>query len=442
MDTLRSTLTRLHLIGIAQFVDRTARRLFIVSVKFLRSISRFPVVGRILEPLLVRLDRDHHLHLDQTELLRVCRALSNQQLSYWVGGGWGLDILVGCETRRHGDLDFVLANFKVDMPVVALVLAELGYQRKIPLGGTMWFPDAEVYGDDHGHHIEIMNINWKLLATASSLLGPRSTPDPAIANHSEQPTEILLAKCTSTGEIDGVSLPILSAAAQQLFHLGYERRNEDWHAENIFRLISIREAGSTELALSQQRSGSQPPSTLLLVPIFSFPPDLWRLCRLYRNDLDLMPPHVTLAFPFLPLASVTPDVVRHLSTVLSGIEAFDFELNQVRWFGTNVVYLEPSESDSFRSIIELLQREFPDFHPYDGAFDSVIPHVTLSEHGLLSERRALGASAPAYLPITGRASHVWLMSNERRFDEWSIARVFPLVQRTFDRRDGGLGSRQ
>jgi lincosamide nucleotidyltransferase A/C/D/E len=423
---MRSTLTRLHLIGIARFVDRTARRLFVVSVKFLRSISRFPVVGRILEPLLVRLDRDHHLHLDQTELLRVCRALSNQQLSYWVGGGWGLDILVGCETRRHGDLDFVLANFKVELPDVALVLAELGYQRKNPLGGTMWFPDAEVYEDDHGHHIEILNINWKLLATASSLLGSRSTPDPEIANHSEQPTEMLLAKLTSTGEVDGVSVPILSAAAQQLFHLGYERRDEDWHAENIFRLISIREEGSTELALSPQRSGSQPPSTLLLVPIFSFPPDLWRLCRLYRNDLDLMPPHVTLAFPFLPLASVTPDVVRQLSTLFSGIEAFDFELNQVRWFGTNVVYLEPSESDSFRSIIELLQREFPDFHPYNDEFESVIPHVCLSEHGSIADRRVLGRHAPEYLPISSRAAHVWLMCNDLRVDEWSIAKIFAL----------------
>jgi hypothetical protein len=79
-----------------------------------------------------------------------------------------------------------------------------------------------------------------------------------------------------------------------------------------------------------------------------------------------------------------------------------------------------------RSITETLQRRFPEFHPYDDAFDSVIPHVTLSEHGSLAERRVLSRHAPKYLPISARASHVWMMSNEQRPDEWSLIKIFPL----------------
>jgi hypothetical protein len=80
----------------------------------------------------------------------------------------------------------------------------------------------------------------------------------------------------------------------------------------------------------------------------------------------------------------------------------------------------------FRSITETLQRRFPEFHPYDGVFDSVVPHVTLSEHGRLADRQAVGRQAPEYLPISARASHVWMMSNEQQADEWSIVKVFHL----------------
>jgi hypothetical protein len=80
----------------------------------------------------------------------------------------------------------------------------------------------------------------------------------------------------------------------------------------------------------------------------------------------------------------------------------------------------------FRSITETLQRRFPEFHPYDDEFDSVIPHVCLSEHGSLADRRVLGRHAPKYLPISARASHVWMMTNERRADQWSIVKIFHL----------------
>ena len=47
----------------------------------------------------------------------------------------------------------------------------------------------------------------------------------------------------------------------------------------------------------------------------------------------------------------------------------------------------------FRSITETLQRRFRGFHPNDDALDSVIPHVTFSEHGRLADRGVLGRHA-------------------------------------------------
>lgn len=430
VDELRSFLTTLHLIGAARFIDRLARRLIFSSINLLRSLARVPLVGPGLDPMLARIDRHGRLDFELTELLRVCRALGNEDLVYWVAGGWGLDALVGCETRRHGDLDFVLDGFAENLPKVAALLTGLGYQRKKPLGGTLWFPDAEVYEDTRGHHIEVLNIDWEVLALAETLLSPPLNPETEPASERKRATPFLLQQCAATGELDGVRLPVLSFAAQQLFHCGYQRRQQDAHAEDIIRLISTQHTVGIELsghaATGPATKSSRIPSTLLLVPIFSFPPDLMRLCRLHHNDLDLIPPHVTLAIPFLPLESVTAEVVGRLSTFFDETLAFDFDLNQVRWFATDVVYLEPSNVDAFLSIIETLRQMFPAFHPYNDEFDSVIPHVTLSENGALADRRALGRHVPKYLPISARASHVWMMSNERRPYEWSIVKIFSL----------------
>jgi hypothetical protein len=429
-DKLRSTLTKLHLIGLARLIDRWARQLIFTSVNLLRSLARVPFIGPGLDPLLARIDRFNRLNFELSELLRVCNALSDEHLPFWVAGGWGLDALIGCETRRHSDLDVVVDRFWENLPKVAALLTGLGYRRKRPISGTVWFLDAEVFEDDQGHHIEVVNINWESLAMAAALLSPLPTPESEPSGEPTRATPFLLEQFTATGMLDGVSIPALSVKTQQLFHLGYVRRPEESHADDVIRLITERQvAGGDSLSpTASRRPGqeSRKPSTLLLVPILSFPADLWRLCRLYHNDLNLIPPHVTLAFPFLPLESVTPEVVQWLSKLFDETLAFDFELRQVRWFGTNVVYLEPSNADAFRSIIETLQREFPEFHPYDDAFDSVIPHVTLSEYGSLGDRRVLSRNAPKYLPIAARASHVWMMSDYRQPDEWSIAKIFHL----------------
>ncbi|MHB1568751.1 MAG: nucleotidyltransferase domain-containing protein, partial [Solirubrobacteraceae bacterium] len=154
---------RVHLIGAARFVDRVVRRLTFSGVKLLRALARARFVGTAIDPLLDRVGRHDRLHFEQSELLRVCSSLNDVGLPYWLAGGWGLDAIVGSETRRHHDLDFVVYPFRENLGKVDAVLESLGYHREPPLGGTIWFPDAEVYEDGRGHHIEILNVNWEIL---------------------------------------------------------------------------------------------------------------------------------------------------------------------------------------------------------------------------------------------------------------------------------------
>src|ERR1035441_205664 len=89
VNQLRSILTKFHLSGVARFIDRSARRLIFAGINLLRSLARVPLIGPGLDPLLVGIDRRGRFQFELTELLRVCRALSNEGLVYWVAGGWG-----------------------------------------------------------------------------------------------------------------------------------------------------------------------------------------------------------------------------------------------------------------------------------------------------------------------------------------------------------------
>ena len=44
-----------------------------------------------------------------------------------------------------------------------------------------------------------------------------------------------------------------------------------------------------------------------------------------------------------------------------------------------MVYLAPEPAAPFVALTEAVGAEFPGFPPYGGAFDEVVPHLTISE---------------------------------------------------------------
>jgi lincosamide nucleotidyltransferase A/C/D/E len=423
-DSLRSTLQRLHLLRLARFVHSRYRLAIRLGIHSLMKMARLPVVGPPIDTLLEKIDKRERIQFEADELVRVCSALEDAGLQFWIAGGWGLDLLVGCQTRQHSDLDVVLDDFWRTLDDFDLIITPLGYERLAPLSGTIWFPDVIVYEDTRGHHIEVTSIHWRNVSRAAE----PSESDRDQYEDSPHAPAALLAQCTATGVIDGLDVPIVSLYAQKMFHGGYPPRPEDRQAADVFRLLREHESDESDGEASDRGSRAQTGAalTLLLVPIFTFPAGLWRLCRLYDNRLDLIPPHVTLAFPFLPLGDVTSGVIENLSEFFSNTDSFDFSLERVRWFDHRVIYLEPTGSERFSSIVEDLREAYPTFLPYNGEFSSVIPHVTLSDHGTVADRRLLGKQAPRYLPFSARATHVWMMSNWSDPNVWTLEKIFAL----------------
>ena len=133
-------------------------------------------------------------------------------------------------------------------------------------------------------------------------------------------------------------------------------------------------------------------------------------------------PHVTVLFPFLPEAKLTPAVRSALVGIAASAEPFEVRFASVRRFD-GVLWLEPEPAAPFRHLTAAVVARWPDWPPYGGLFDTVIPHLTVveSDIALLDGLEPIIAAA---LPFTSRATHLetWFQDPAGRWQpRWRIA---------------------
>ena len=87
--------------------------------------------------------------------------------------------------------------------------------------------------------------------------------------------------------------------------------------------------------------------------------------------------HVTLLAPFYPPSRIDDAVVHHLTRFCADVSPFTFELAEVCQFPQGATYLAPEPAGIFRLLVAELHKEFPEFPPYGGAFDDIVPHLTV-----------------------------------------------------------------
>ena len=143
-----------------------------------------------------------------------------------------------------------------------------------------------------------------------------------------------------------------------------------------------------------------------------------------------VPAHVTLLFPFVAARAIGTDVLALVERVLGGAAAFDVAFRDVGRFepgGTapnGVVWLAPDPVAPFMSLIDQLSNAFPDYPPYGGVFDEVIPHVTLADDDA-TRMDSNVAEASRYLPFRRRVSDAALLV-EGADGRWRTRRRFPV----------------
>lgn len=143
------------------------------------------------------------------EVLAVISILGSAGLRCWVGGGWGVDALVGRQTRPHRDLDLALDADQLDRAVA--LLAGLGYAAE-----TDWLPVRLELAAAGGRWVDLHPVVLDVHGN-----GRQAGPD---GTSFDYPAADLVS-----GALDGHQLPCLSAARQAVFHQGYPPRPTDLH---------------------------------------------------------------------------------------------------------------------------------------------------------------------------------------------------------------------
>jgi 2'-5' RNA ligase len=127
-----------------------------------------------------------------------------------------------------------------------------------------------------------------------------------------------------------------------------------------------------------------------------------------------MTPHVTLIVPFVPAADLDASVENRLRALFNRVQPFDYVLERFEYFESGVLYLAPEPSAPFVDVVQALAAELPDYPPYEGLHDDVIPHVTIAESRDQELLARIRSEIEPRLPIACRAQTATLV--ERGLD--------------------------
>ena len=142
------------------------------------------------------------------DVVAIVDRLEAAGLSVWLDGGWGVDALLGRQTRAHDDLDLVVLLDEV--PKLERELGELRYERA---GGQ---PPMSFYSvDPDGRQVDSHPVAFDDQADGIYLMeGGRSWRYPA-------------AGFAGSGIVGGRPVRCLTPEVQALCHAGYELGETD-----------------------------------------------------------------------------------------------------------------------------------------------------------------------------------------------------------------------
>jgi hypothetical protein len=160
-------------------------------------------------------------------------------------------------------------------------------------------------------------------------------------------------------------------------------------------------------------------------------PQAQDLVQAVRRQYDLtsppVPAHITVLYPFLPPHEITGPVLADLRRLFAAHRSFDFALARLETF-PQTLYLVPVPGKPFEGLTEAVFERYPERPPYGGAFDEIVPHLTLGhlpdETPIETVRTEVMETLGPGLPVCATAREVHLMDNS--CGVWCVHSTFEL----------------
>jgi hypothetical protein len=137
---------------------------------------------------------------------------------------------------------------------------------------------------------------------------------------------------------------------------------------------------------------------------------------------------VCILFAFLGPVGVVGVVLVCVARFACWVGGFDYRLRDMRRFPV-ALYLAPDPDGPFSALTDAVHRAFPDYPPFAGKFDVVVPHVTVA-HGDEPQLCEIEVELRIALPPAGIAAHcAELILIENGSGRWETLRTFALGER-------------
>lgn len=139
-----------------------------------------------------------------------------------------------------------------------------------------------------------------------------------------------------------------------------------------------------------------------------------------------MPAHVTVLWPWLPTGALRDTaLLDDLRDVLATVPGFDVTFGTFERF-ERTLWLAPVPSDPFVRLTTAVEQRWPECPPYEGRFDSVVPHLTVGDAVDVDALAHVVAAVAPQLPVTARVETVSLMALGES-GRWTRQAGYPLA---------------
>ncbi len=164
-------------------------------------------------------------------------------------------------------------------------------------------------------------------------------------------------------------------------------------------------------------------------------PELEPVVGQWRAQYDTtyagLPPHVTVLAPWIPPDQLTEADLDAVGQLVKSWQPFEVSFGTFGQFENgdefDVHYLAPEPADPFLGLVDDICAVWPEYEPYEGAFDDVIPHLTVSTTAKPKRAAKIREAIEPQLPVQVTATA--LSAVEVRDDRYSLIRSFPLGEK-------------
>lgn len=415
-------------------LTKALRRIFRVEAgmewlrRFFEATARIPILDRPASSLKVALQARLQPQLAPEEVLGILSLLEDHGVSAILAGGWGVDALVGRLSRFHRDLDLVVESPRLDVEweKVRQVMASSGYHFVEDFDGGLWMPGVAVFKDSAGRKVELMSLDWHQITEHSGHRGDGSALESPWLG--------------SVGTVAGSPVRCLSVQAQELFHSGYTLRAKD--REQLRRMARLSgvpqrfsrlragighlvEPTARKRTAAGEGASAAGAASGLIIPMGELRDQLGRLGNLAMAGAPGLPPHISVLYPFVAGGEVKDQDRRLLESVIGGFPRVMINFKALRWFGKEVLWLDPSPAVPLRKLTEAIVESFPECKPYGGEFDEIVPHLSVAERKPLPRMLLAQALVRRRLPLVSTAGAVWWMAQDST-GSWHRVATFEL----------------